>query len=118
VSASNANLTLAGVVTIDQATNTVCLTSASSGMCPVITLGSGFTASNPQITLDLASTQAAWVPGWVGQTILKLGSGGTIGNLKNPFILRNFYTSSGNKPFDPNSSPIAPHFINNNGVLQ
>jgi hypothetical protein len=120
VSAKNAYLTLAGAVTIDQGTNTVCLTSASSGQCPLITLGQGFTVNNPLIKLDLAATRPEWVPSWEGKTVLKLGAGSTssIAALKGRFVLGKFYYSSGNKDYElADNPPLSSYHIDDNGVL-
>ena len=78
VSSKVSSLILKGAVNIkpddpddpDNTGNTVCLTSASSGECPFITLGQGFTASNPKITLDLAATRPEWVIKWLGKKVL------------------------------------------------
>jgi hypothetical protein len=121
VTSRTSSLILKGAVNIkpddpddpDNTGNTVCLTSASSGECPVITLGPGFTVSNPKITLDLASTRPEWVIKWVGKTVLKLGDGSTdtIANLKERFELRNFYYSSGNKNFELVTDPLLSNYM-------
>ena len=119
VSSKASSLILKGVVTINP-NNTVCLTSASSGECPAITLGPGFTVSNPKIALDLASTRPEWVIKWVDKTVLKLdGSGDTIANLKLRFDLRNFYYSSGNKNFElyQDADLSGDYMIDDQGIL-
>jgi hypothetical protein len=130
VTSRTSSLILKGAVNIkpddpddpDNTGNTVCLTSASSGECPFITLGQGFTASNPKITLDLASTRPEWVIKWVGKKVLQLDGGTTPIplDLRERFELRNFYYSSGNRDFelaevDPQLS--AGYEISTDGVL-
>jgi hypothetical protein len=118
VSSRNGTLILNGKVTIDQ-NNTVCLTSASSGQCPAITLKGGFTVSNPMITLDLAATQPKWVSGWIGKTVLKRDDGSSIANLKDRFKLgEQFYFSSGNNDFKPVGEPkLSGYKIDTDGTL-
>jgi hypothetical protein len=66
VAAKNGYPTFDGEIAIASA-NHVCLTSASPGQYPFITLGDDFT-NNPgdePITLDLAATRPEWVSKWV-----------------------------------------------------
>jgi hypothetical protein len=119
VSSRNGTLILNGKVTIDQ-NNTVCLTSASPGLYPPITLKGEFTVSNPMIALDLAATRPEWAPNWEGRTVLQPdGSKDTIANLKDRFKLgEQFYYSSGNKSFRPVEEPaLSGYKIDTNGVL-
>ena len=116
VAAKNGYPTFDGGITIALA-NHVCLTSASPGQYPFITLGPGFTVSNPKITLDLAATRREWVLNWVGQKVLD-GNPSSIAALKDRFVLGNFYYSSGNKPFDLyQGDNLNRYIIDNNGVL-
>jgi hypothetical protein len=120
VAASNGYPTFNGVADIEtkgevdiDSDNTVCLTNANPGNFPVITLGPNFTneQGDDPITLDLAATRPEWVPNWVGQKVLQLdpGNPNSIATLKGRFVLRNFYYSSGNKPFVL-GDPIQPTY--------
>jgi hypothetical protein len=118
LSSKTAVFILKGVATI--LNNTVCLTSASSGMGPFITLGPGFTDTNPEITLDLASTRPEWIEKWENKPVLQPEtSGGDISDLTDRFELGKFYVSSGNKPFESFNPPpdLDDYEINTDGVL-